>query len=70
MLSVVIVMYLYIVKYYIVQMHIVLYVPAASVSGGAWIHSDGISCSQTTLSTLGSAAFHSWMSCQFLVVEI
>ena len=57
-------------KYYIVQMNIVLYVPAASISGGAWIHSDGISFCQTTLSTLGSAAFHSWMSCQFLVVEI
>ena len=63
--------YIYIVKYNIVQMQIVLYMTAASICGGAWNHYDDISCSRSTLScNWGSAAFHFWMSCQFLVVEI
>ena len=55
-------MYLYIVKYNIVQMQIVLYMTAASISGGAWNHSDDISCQSTPSCNSGSAAFHFWMS--------
>ena len=66
-----IVMFLYTGKYNIVKMQIVLYMTAASISGGAWNHLDDISWSQSILScNWGSAVFHFWMSCQFLVVEI